>query len=358
MTKLILHIGLQKTGTTFLQQNFIGRAGRLRKAGVHYLSPQGNLPTDKVSAAHHWMVAAVRKMPNAYIPDVSFSFLPQYVANLRQKIERNEYPVALMSSENFSRMNDDQVAAVHKHFEGIETEIVIYLRRQDIWIDSWYTQMVKTGRKLKLEDILEEMDSFLDFRNLITRWGTHFGRQNIRLGIYENLNSPTDLWQDFFTLIGCPSAAKIDLQEESANVTLSPQLAKFIEIAQETTGYNPQLRRFLERVNEQFEPVKSLKFLSEARAQALLENYAEANQEIAKEFCDRDQLFANMDVVGSDSGQSLSIEDIVNIMAGSNIALLKRISDLEKEIAGKGKSPRLKQERDARKPGSMRKQHP
>lgn len=358
MTKLILHIGLQKTGTTFLQQNFIGRAGRLRKAGVHYLSPQGNLPTSKVSAAHHWMVAAVRKLPNAYIPDVPFSFLPQYVANLRQKIERDEYPVALMSSENFSRMTDEQVAAVRQHFDGIDTDIVIYLRRQDIWIDSWYAQMVKTGKKLKLEDVLEDMADFLDFRNLIHRWGSQFGRENLRVGIYENLNSPTDLWQDFFTLIGCPAAADIELQEQSANVTLSPQLTKFIEIAQETTGYNPQLRRFLERVNDQFEPVKSLKFLSEARAQELLASYADANNEIAKEFFDRDQLFADMDIIGSDSDQSLSIEDIVNIMAGSNIALLKRISELEKEISGKAKAQKLRPEKDVRKPSALRKQHP
>lgn len=335
MTKLILHIGLQKTGTTFLQQNLIGRASLLREAGVHYLSPKGNLPTEKVSAAHHWMVSAVRKMPTSYIPDVPFSFLPQYVANMRQKIERNECPVALISSENFSRMNDDQVAAVRKHFQGIDTEVVIYLRRQDIWIDSWYAQMVKTGKTIQLEDALKDMADFLDFRNLINRWGNSFGRKNIRLGIYENLNSPTDLWRDFFTLIGCPSAASIKLQEESANVTLSSQLTKFIEIAQETTGYNPQLRRFLERVNENFEPSKSLKFISEVRAHELLESYAEANQEIAKEFFDRDHLFANMDVVGSDTDQSLSIEDIVKIMAGSNIALLKRISDLEKKIARK-----------------------
>lgn len=352
MTKLILHIGLQKTGTTFLQQNFSGRAGQLRRAGIHYLSPQGNLPTSKVSAAHHWLVAAVRKMPNSYIPEVPFSFLPRYVANLREKIERDEYPFALMSSENFSRMNDAEVAALGKCFDGINTEIVIYLRRQDIWIDSWYAQMVKTGRQVQLADMVSDMADFLDYQNLINRWAGQFGRQNIRIGLYEKLETPAALWEDFFTLIGCPEAATIKLQEQSANVTLTPQLTRFIEIAQQTTGYNPRLRRFLESVNDQFEKVNALKFMPEKDAQALLSTYAASNQEIAQEFFGRDQLFSDMTVVGNDREQDLNIEDLANIIAGSNIALLKRISELEKALEGRTKT--RKPGGGNRKPGSVR----
>lgn len=337
MTKLVFHIGLQKTGTTFLQKNFIGRAAKLRAAGIHYLSPRGNLPTEKESAAHHWLVAAIRNVPNSYIPDVPFTFLPRYVANLKEKIARNEYPLALMSSENFSRMKPDQVSALQALLQGIDVEVVIYLRRQDIWIDSWYAQMVKTGRKINLEDAIEEMRDFLDFRNLISVWGQAFGRKNIRLGVYENLSDPGDLWRDFFNLIECPDAAKIQLQEETANVTLAPQLTKFIEIAQRTTGYNPDLRRFLENVNSQFERTNALKFMNQVQAQALIDAHTTSNREIAREFLGRDDLFRNMEVVGNDTDQELSLEDLVNVVAGSNIALLERVHTLEKALASKKK---------------------
>lgn len=332
MTKLILHIGLQKTGTTFLQQNFHGRARKLRSVGVQYLSPKGNLPTNKVSAAHHWMVAAIRNLPNSYIPSVPFSFLPQYVQNLRTKIGRNDYPLALMSSENFSRMTDPQVAKLRQHLRGIDTEIVIYLRRQDIWIDSWYAQMVKTGRKISLDEAVAEMRGFLDYRSLIARWGKNFGKDNIRLGVYENLDTPDALWADFFKLIGCPEAAEIELQEETANVTLAPQLTAFIEIAQKTTGYNPALRRFLESVNPQFERGTALKFMSEDQARTLVDEYVRCNQEIARDFFGRDHLFKNTEVVGSNRQIGLNSDDLVDIIATTNMALLGRISELETRL--------------------------
>lgn len=338
MTKLILHIGLQKTGTTFLQQNFTARAGRLRKVGVHYLSPQGNLPTQKESPAHHWIVAAIRNMRNTYIPDVPFSFLPTYVTNLREKIERDDYPLALMSSENFSRMDDEEVAELRRLFDGIDTEIVVYLRRQDLWIDSWYAQTVKVGGRRGLEETIEESRDFLDYRNLLNRWGAHFGQDRIKIGIYEKLDTPHALWSDFFRLIGSEAAESIDLQVESANVTLAPQLTKFIEVAQKTTGYNPTLRRFLENVNSQFEHVNTLKFMAKDRAEALLRDYDEANTEIARRYFGRDTLFADTEIHGSDHVYGLTIEDLVNIIAGSNIALLQRISNLEHGASSRPKA--------------------
>lgn len=127
----------------------------------------------------------------------------------------------LLSSENFGFFTDEEVqsfASVIRRFG--RPIIVVYLRRQDFWIESIFRQTVRHRLRRETRGIREIPEwSKLDYLRLLSPWVSAFGLRQIKIGIYsESLVEPGCLLRDFFRLVGVP---EISIQNTANQVNPS-----------------------------------------------------------------------------------------------------------------------------------------
>lgn len=338
---IFLHIGMQKTGTTFLQVALHKKAGELAKYGVIYPDTLAGIGKS-TSPAHHFLAHAISGRRLRYTPHADFSQLPRHVNALKQEINASS-GVSVISTEDFSGFNENKIRNLRNHFPEDNVKILVYLRRQDAWLDSLYGQMLKVGCNASIEEVIKAQQWRLDYSNLLGLWEEQFGRENIVVRVYENLKG-IGLWSDFLTAIGKPEATSVDPEVTSANDSLSYELSMFMK-SLNIYGQLPGIRRMAESLNEYFPNQDGLKFLSQTQATELMLRYKDINALVAKKYLGRDILFSNSCSLPSPEQQELSNTGIVQVFGGITIRMLermkkmeKRISDLESTLQGKPKT--------------------
>ena len=284
---LVIHIGMQKTGTTFLQQALATNRAALAERGLLYPSPAAGLPAGGGSA-HHFLAHALLGWRVKYTPEGSFDLLEDHGAALRALVA--DHPgTSVISSEDFSRMDRKQIKALRALFPGDDVRILVYLRRQDLWLDALYGQALKVGRQVDMDSFLARNRDRLDYRRFLQLWGRAFGKRNLIVRPYEGFEGG-GLWQDFCTALGCPDAAALPIPETQVNVSLSHESSTFLAgIADRERRH--RLRILLEEGEAAARRRPVLRHLDPTLARALLAEYSDGNARIARRYLSRDQLF-------------------------------------------------------------------
>ena len=218
---LYLHIGVNKTGTSFIQHVLNANHRRLAKAGLLY--PR----TGCLGDAHYALSQALDFAPmppiNASIDDVALQKMRE---SLRAEIQRWKPHSVVLSSEMF--VVPRQVELVRSFLEEYDCRILVYLRRHDGWWESVYAQAVKTVRKPPWEVGFEgfyrhhsKRPNYGNYLALLQRWAKVFGRENIIVRPYERQQNQPGLIHDFFKAIGQADLLEL-LEEENEKVNLSP----------------------------------------------------------------------------------------------------------------------------------------
>ena len=140
--KLILHIGMGKTGTSALQDFFWANRALLEKNGLDY--PKYGA----VSYAHHLLSPHV---PKHMAENWRFKSFSEWA----EKLKHTPLDTILLSSELIAWASRDQVIeycqCLKEHFH---LTVVIYVRRQDNIIMANYNQLVKAGwQKSAIENV-------------------------------------------------------------------------------------------------------------------------------------------------------------------------------------------------------------
>lgn len=323
-----IHIGLQKTGTTFLQRSMNRCRSELRKHGVIYPGTAAGLG-ENGPAGHHFISAAILERQVKFIPTTDFSRLDTHVDAVKEQIRRGN-GTGVISSELFSHFNAPHVGRLRTLFPEPDVKIVVYLRRQDAWLDSLYGQMIKVGRKMSIAEFEENKKTQMDFYALVSLWGGVFGKENIIVRTYEKADSHW-IWRDFLESIGATEAAAITPPTEMENQSLPHELTLF---ARNLPNYNTDrtMRRLLESLADQFPAKHGLKYLDEARARQIMDGHAEINARVAREYCRRDQLFADQEPLPSVGQDELTPEQYASIQGAISIKLLDRLAKVEREV--------------------------
>jgi len=181
--QVVLHVGLPKTGTTYLQEGFVRHREALLGCGVSY-------PTfgQEHLAGHHNLALHLRGMPvvNADYGDLSAEDA------LRRALNEDAHANVLLSSEGFSALGAGGVTTLLRAIEGCEPRVVVYLRRRSQLIISSWQEAVKHGSPLGLLEyvasrILESGARMLRFEQVLTNIAQAFGREAMRVIVYDHL---------------------------------------------------------------------------------------------------------------------------------------------------------------------------
>lgn len=207
MRELVLHIGLHKTGTSYLQSLLVANREVLSEAGLA-------VPPAVYKNSHHQFFRTLRdEGANAFFDAVDWGLGERQVISCEPlcTLFNRQPPLAEALAEKAARM-------------GVRLTIVLMLRRQDHLKESVFSQVVKTWYS---GSVIDDGIYDYDFNNRVLRLEDIFGREHIRVGLYPSA-SDASLDEVFLGLLGLD---KLNLQLAAvapANVRLHRRQTLFL----------------------------------------------------------------------------------------------------------------------------------
>lgn len=244
--KLILHAGWHKTGSTAIQQWCARNAAALDAHGVRY-------PVDSslIWDGHHripWGLGVAH--PHAD-PDFNAA------AWLRRAL-RDAPDVLLLSSEDFEFIPERGIGTIRTVAEGIELQVIIFIRNVVDYLVSDYQQNVRMDDSRYPHDIYRfafqyNLHARMDYFGLLQKWAAGLGEEAVTLLQYDTAGQ--SVVQTFRQATGL---AGIETQDDSGRANPSLK-AVSLRALQELNrrGAIPERAAIIKRLYDLEEPEDS-----------------------------------------------------------------------------------------------------
>jgi len=274
---LYIHIGVNKTGTTSIQ-NFLD-------SNKEFLEKNDILYPDfaKIWSAHFplaWGLNAGKSPSNYKNIDRVWEKLKEYL-DLRS--EKN----IIISSENFILLRDiKKIEYIKSVFADYNIKVIMFVRSQDLWIESLYLQAIKMGVNVPtFEEYIKRPGQLLDFNEIILPWEKTFSKNNITIVDFDDKKVKSNLIKNFLEIID----SNIDISDidllKNENESLTRELAEFL------LKYNQyfETQKRLEIIsfyNKNIRTKASLnaKYFTDEKRIKFLEKFKQSNQLIEKNY--------------------------------------------------------------------------
>ncbi|TVO35965.1 hypothetical protein [Vibrio algivorus] len=307
MSKLFLHIGSHKTGTTSIQNGLSENKEALESDGFVYVT------CGEHNNFHGYII---NNSPNGAYVNKNIDLHHLFRGNKN----------TIISSENFSFFFDEKsIKEIRKdlipYFDDIK--IIVYLRRQDLHLISHYQEGSKPYREseyrlwgnaiVPIPEYTLIHRKYLDYHARIKLWSNVFGKDNVIIRIFEADNLvQNDSFLDFI------STLNLNYKKYNKPIRVN-----------ESVGYGKSkyghALNFLNYSSEQFKGFvyNSLydggKYLPTKEGASLYyDNYVESNGLLCREY--------NLEPFSNDEVQPLNESEILKLEEKVNISLLELLS--------------------------------
>lgn len=221
-SRVVLHVGLPKTGTSFLQQTMRGNRGLLARAGVA-------LPPGDGSEMFLAMLDLTRRHAGWGRSEAMVTGAWDRVA----RAARAHQGTTVLSSEMLCLASEAQVSRAMASLAGCEVHVVVTARDLARQLPAEWQEGVKHGRKLSLNRFLEAVllgrgSAPLNRRfwraqdpvGVLARWGADLDPDRVHVVTCPRPDSPRGLlWERFASLLGDPPE-QIELPAREINTSL------------------------------------------------------------------------------------------------------------------------------------------
>lgn len=294
---IILHIGTPKTASSALQLFLKTNREKLKEAGFCY--PLLGTPADTAKADSDTRLGGngSKLKKEFYKSRDGFSKESRgYYNEITQCV--NQYENTIISEENFVKQGTE---VFYRNFQSTRAQVkaVIYLRRQDRYLESLWSYRVKAfsdfsiplAEFVKDEAYLEEIAA--DYYKKLEEIASYIGKENIIVRSYDHLEG--DIYRDFLTAAGCPWNDEYVLPKGKINVKLDH---KYIELKRRVNGLavrNRELVRDIVTAHQNREGKKNDRkesFLPSGAHEEICRRYRENNDRIQKEYMGGRLLFS------------------------------------------------------------------
>jgi hypothetical protein len=219
-SRLIMHVGLQKSGTTYLQEVLTARAGELAAAGVHYpLTPARR--RRRRTENHEWASYGLLGSEYPWVSEKRAAAESESWKTLESQIARTSGTV-LLSAEALSVIRAPAIRLLLDRLAVRDVEVVVTARSLSRSLPSLWQQHVRNGRRTGFERYLrmleeqrqlppERVEEDRDLHlwrafalgRLARRWMREVGRERVRV-VTSPGSPPHLLWSRFTEAIGVP----------------------------------------------------------------------------------------------------------------------------------------------------------
>jgi hypothetical protein len=202
---VFFHIGLPKTGTTYLQTLLWNNEAELARQGVL-------LPGSSVRE-HLWASGVVREDPKIDRRG------PEAAGAWDRLVEDvNAWPgTAIVSHEFFAAASAEQAVQAMKRLDGAEVHVVVTARDTVSLVTARWQEFVKNGSTVAIDDypVREEIApeqewdwGTLDLGDVLARWGASLPPERVHVLTLPKPGTPRDeLWFRFARLVGVDHTA-------------------------------------------------------------------------------------------------------------------------------------------------------
>lgn len=286
--KIKLHIGANKTGSSAIQRFIRENLNNFQKHGITI--PDTRLNDTGVVTGEH-----------------SFSFESFFHedfpgAQLREKLDRlasRGHKEIALSAESLSNMGKtDFFGPV---FSDYDTEVLLYIRRQDdLLLSTW--QQWSSKRETNLSDWLERAKTKIgQWDSLIRAWAEYVGFEKIHVRVFErsemkNQNIAHDAFDFFFK---DQSQDEFDFSIGEVNPSFSDLIVPLVSgnnAIFQTTHDNEFYHLVRELTGDEYIGKKRISLITEKERLLLLKSYEDCNEWVReKYFPNKKSLFAPLD---------------------------------------------------------------
>ncbi|MCP4088177.1 MAG: hypothetical protein GY746_00060 [Gammaproteobacteria bacterium] len=230
---LIVHIGIEKTGTTTIQEMLFINRENLKSNGFYFLQCAGSKNNRKLPA----YCINDTKNDDYFVDKCILShedkskFREALRDDLRDELSAlgSEIHTVLISSEQLSSRltSDTEIRRFHKlmspHFSNIR--ILCYLREQCEMAVSLYSTAMRSGVTLGFNEYLKKCqpdNGRYNYYKMINMWSSVFGLSSIDVRIFsKEAFVGGDLICDFLTCISPDLISVVDKSIDSQNLSIS-----------------------------------------------------------------------------------------------------------------------------------------
>lgn len=315
----ILHIGAPKTGSTALQKFLACNRNALTRLDWEY--PDVSLR----GFGHHDLAFLVGEgYPEWALPQERT--YDELLRDLTSSVA--ERPRIIMSSENFYLFPNPQGVSRmlgQAKFPHETVKVVVYVRRQDDALVSWYNQVVKAqGYTGTIDDCIAENRELWDYASRLEAWSEVFGRDNLIVRPYQTKDLVEgDIRRDFLRLAGL-SPEGFDWSEESINTRISRDVLEFQRLVNQLPLSPIEKRRFhkeliaLTSATAMTGLFDDSPLLTTTQRREIVSAYADSNARVAKSYLGRERLFdesVSAEPVRPGKRKGLSVEKLIYILS-------------------------------------------
>lgn len=309
MATLYLHIGTPKTGTSAIQKFLPLNKELLEEQGYCYPDFGYRYPGIGVNRNAHFMVYRYKKTLCESDEELEAKRKEEderFFEGLDKIKELSEtFPNIILSDENiwngYGKRNDFwNVLKSALTERGIDLKVIVYLRRQDLVLESYWSQQVRETLQIDFQEYVdsEEYSFFkLGYYKRISNIAEIVGKENIIVRAYEKQQyegNGNTLISDFLKVLGL----ELDERYESADIVVNSSLhGRYLEVKRilnRIDCFSTKLNwavKYLKAAQDEYENANgSLKceyFTYEQRIN-FLEKYENGNSAIAKEYMNRE----------------------------------------------------------------------
>jgi hypothetical protein len=282
---LYLHIGSHRTATTSIQQFMNKNFDTLIEEG--YIYPYG-MP-------RHLRLMNALFSGNQSVADAAADL------TRRANSKAGDVNTIVLSDEDVSTRPDlSLLAQFQDHFD---VKVVYSMRRQDLWLESWYFQNIKWQWNPLLshctfEEFLTHRADFhwIDYDPYVANLEALFGAENVLLNVFEKQQMPDGPVIEFARTIGLTDLTGFT-DAPHFNSSMSAHMVEFVRHLPLDSLDTPErdlLRVALEQVDQLHlnnTAKQSERLMPRDLRESVLQIYAAGNQALATRRFGRDDLF-------------------------------------------------------------------
>lgn len=302
MATIYLHIGMPKTGTTSIQKFLSDNEKVLEQHGICF--PDFGLRYSRVGERRNGHFLSKIKISNSgdFMENAAYANYQTVLTQL-SKLSQS-YDRIILSDEGLWRNKGDS-PAFWKKFKGdlgekgLSLRVLVYLRRQDNFVQSIYRQKIKRFKtNLSFHSFLEDFNEVypLDYYSYMNMLSDCIGRENLIIRVYEKeqyQGEAHDLFSDYLNIFDLSLSDGFEIKEQACNLSLDDtrlELRRALSPLPKPYKDKVLMNALYSFPEDEPSPEGSIKtsFFKPGEQSAYLNNFSESNARLAKEFLGRE----------------------------------------------------------------------
>lgn len=228
--KLVLHVGLMKTATTYVQSILTRNRDVLSKRGWDY-------PGNRENQQHAFYGICGSGIPWV-TPEIESNY--KSLGQKLQKTIKDHENDLIVSSEALSTLKAENIETLIQE-TALPTKVIFTIRGLDKIIPSAWQQYLKGGGTRTLAEFIEEMQRSREpieqvkgfwqtyaYGESIKRWAQVTGKPVDVVVLPSQLKDRDEVWNLFQAAAGLPKLTNLEVLKTEANVSFSVETAEIV----------------------------------------------------------------------------------------------------------------------------------